>query len=299
MAAARSAGGDDKYPVCHILVARPLSGPHVVRHGLFEQDTLRHRKRVDRGLFSTFFHGSAHFNSALWTMHYELFGSFAAYATALVLIFQKSFARAMATGALVAGADHGDFDRRRRHLLCHAGRRRAGRADLHGTRKPRRRALAFLHPWRVPIVLATAGLAIVLCGYDGYSKPVGFYAFMAPFASPPDRAAPARHRCDRHPRSWFCFAIRYAKAGRASRGLLGRLSFPVYLVHLPILLGLVSPDPLRHGARFGTIVAAPAAFALFVMLTLAAAYPLAHLDEWWVRKLREMTSLVVTSVRAA
>jgi hypothetical protein len=38
---------------------------------------------------------------------------------------------------------------------------------------------------------------------------------------------------------------------------------------------------------------------LFVALTLAAAYPLARFDEWWVRKLREIGLLVVARVRAA
>jgi peptidoglycan/LPS O-acetylase OafA/YrhL len=88
----------------------------------------------------------------------------------------------------------------------------------------------------------------------------------------------------------FCDPIRRSLAGPIA-ALLGRLSFPVYLVHLPILLGLVSPIHAGLAARFDNMVAAPAAFVLFIALTLIAAYPLARLDEWWVRRLRDVASL--------
>jgi peptidoglycan/LPS O-acetylase OafA/YrhL len=78
---------------------------------------------------------------------------------------------------------------------------------------------------------------------------------------------------------------------------VGRLSFPIYLAHLPILLGLVSPVHSYLAARYDTAVAAGAAFVLLITLTLAAAYPLAHLDEWWVRKLRNMAGLTVARLR--
>ncbi len=38
---------------------------------------------------------------------------------------------------------------------------------------------------------------------------------------------------------------------------------------------------------------------LFIALTLMAAYPLARLDEWWVRTLREVTLLAVARLRRA
>ena len=68
--------------------------------GVFEQGASVIGSALTEGMFWTFFEGSTNFNAALWTMHYELFGSFAAYATGLVLIFQKSFRRAMAIGAI-------------------------------------------------------------------------------------------------------------------------------------------------------------------------------------------------------
>jgi peptidoglycan/LPS O-acetylase OafA/YrhL len=150
--------------------------------GVFDPDTPVIRSALIDGLFTTFFQGSARFNTVLWTMHYELFGSFAAYATAFVLMFQRSLALAMLTGATVlvlTALFTGEGG-------VYYGMMVAGVliARIYMERDSLAAALAFMHSWRLPIALVTAALAIVLCGYDGYSRPTGFYAFMAPFASP-------------------------------------------------------------------------------------------------------------------
>ena len=249
------------------------------------------------GVFSTFFAGSTNFNAALWTMHYELFGSFAAYATALVLIFQKSFPRAMVIGAIAIlltatlTGEGGVY-----YAMLVAG---VLIARVYIERDAAASALAFMSSWRVPIVLGTVGLVIVLCGYDGYSKPAGFYAFMTPFASP--QTEPLPHGIAAVAivaLVLFCDPIRRSLAGPTA-ALLGRLSFPIYLVHLPILLGLVSPIHSSLAARFDNMVAAPMAFVLLTALTLTAAYPLARLDEWWVRRLRDIAPLAIGRLRHA
>jgi peptidoglycan/LPS O-acetylase OafA/YrhL len=250
---------------------------------------------VKEGVFSTFVHKKSDFNSALWTMHYELFGSFAAYATALVLIFQKSFVRAMAAGglALVVTAtmtgEGGIY-----YAMLVAG---VLIARTYLEREVVAHASTLLKPWRIPVVLGAAGLVVVLFGYDGYSKPVGFYAFMAPFSSP--QIEPLIHGIAAIivlVLVLFYDPVRTRLAGPTA-SLLGRLSFPVYLVHLPILLGLVAPVHASLAARFDGTIAAPAAFLVFVVLTLLAAYPLTHLDEAWVRKLRALADRVVARLQ--
>jgi peptidoglycan/LPS O-acetylase OafA/YrhL len=249
------------------------------------------------GGFATFISGKAHFNAALWTMHYEWVGSLAAYATGLVLIFQRSLSRAMAAGsiAIVLTAtltgEGGVY-----YSMLVAG---VLIARIYIERDVAARALAFLNPWRVPIVLMGAGVAIVLAGYDGYSKPVGFYAFVPHLSSPHIEAAV-------HGIAavavlllvLFCDPIRRRMRGPAAL-LLGRLSFPVYLVHLPVLLGLVAPLHSSLVSRLGSAIAVPLSFALFIVLALAAAYPLARLDEWWLGKLRVMGNSAVIKLRYA
>ncbi|MFZ2156301.1 MAG: acyltransferase [Bradyrhizobium sp.] len=263
----------------------------------FKPDTFVIGSALAEGVFWTFFDGSASFNGALWTMHYELFGNFAAYATALVLMFQKSLFRAMAIGAIVVllmatMTGKGGFY----YAMPVAG---VLIARIYVERSAIASALNFMHPWRVPIALGTAGLAVVLCGYDGYSKPVGFYAFMTRFEW--SDTEPLVHGIAAVTillLVLFCEPLRRSLAGPTA-ALVGRLSFPIYLVHLPILLGLVSPTHSYLAARFGDTVAAPAAFVVLIALTLAAAYPLAALDEWWVRKLRNIARPAVARLQRA
>jgi len=136
-----------------------------------------------------------------------------------------------------------------------------------------------MKPWQAPIVFVTAALAIVLLGYDGYSKPVGFYAFMAGLVRP--EKVPIVHGVAGGcilMLVLFCDPIRKRLSGPAAV-LLGRLSFPLYLVHLPILLGLVLPIHASLAvSQQWTSVAVPAAFVVLIALTLMAAYPLALLD---------------------
>ena len=250
------------------------------------------------GMFATFASGQAHFNAALWTMHYELVGSIAAYAAGLVLIFQTSLSRAVAVGAIAIlltatlTGEGGVY-----YAMLVAG---VLIARIYLERDRVASALNFMNPWRAPIVLITAGVAMVLAGYDGYSKPVGFYAFVPPHLSSPhiEEVVHGIAAVAIVLLVLFCDPIRKRMRGPTAL-LLGRLSFPIYLVHLPILLGLVAPMHSGLVTRFGSIIAVPLSFALLAVLTLAAAYPLARLDEWWVRKLRDMGESTVIKLRYA
>jgi peptidoglycan/LPS O-acetylase OafA/YrhL len=253
------------------------------------------RGALAEGLFWTFISGKADFNTSLWTMHYELFGSFAAYATGLIFIFRRSFLVSMAAGvaALVLTAiftgEGGVY-----FAMLVAG---ALIARVYLERDALAHALTFMNFWWPPIVVGVISLSVVLLGFDGYSKPVGFYSFMVPFASL--QAEPLIHGVAAVA---IVFVVLFYEPVRRrlvgpTASLLGRLSFPVYLVHLPILCGLVAPIHSGLADRFGSAAAVPSAFALFVLLTLIAAYPLARLDAWWVRKLYAMAVLATAKLQ--
>ena len=271
-------------------------------HNYAAADTFEHaasvvRGAVAEGLFWTFVNGKADFNTSLWTMHYESFGSFAAYVTGLVLISQKSFVRSMAGGVIVLlltatlTGEGGVY-----YAMLIIG---ALIARICLERDTVAHALPFMNPWRGPIALAVISLSVILFGFDGYSKPVGFYIFMASLGSP--KAEPLIHAAAAV--AIVVVVLLYDPIQKRlmgpAAGLLGQLSFPIYLVHLPILCGFIAPIHSGLADRLGSVAAAPLAFALSVALTLIVAYPLAHLDAWWVRKLRAMAARLATALRQA
>lgn len=72
---------------------------------------------------------------------------------------------------------------------------------------------------------------------------------------------------------------------------LGRLSFPIYVLHIPIQGSLGCAIILAMGY---TVPAAVTAFLVSTIVIFAVAVPVARLDEWWVRHLGAAARLVTT-----
>src|SRR5262249_23633151 len=123
---------------------------------------------------------------------------------------------------------------------------------------------------------------------DGFSTPVGFYAFMAPIASPrTEHIVHAIAAALIVNFVLFHLPTRRLLSGSMGRQL-GRLSFPLYLVHMPILRGIGHPLHLFLSKYLSEGFSILLTFISVGALTLLAAIPLLLLDEWWVGVLRDI-----------
>ena len=74
---------------------------------------------------------------------------------------------------------------------------------------------------------------------------------------------------------------------------LGQLSFPIYLLHVPIMLSAGAVSILAAIGRFGMMGAVLLAAGVTVALTLACALPLAWIDNVWTNTLTRVTVVLM------
>lgn len=223
--------------------------------------------------------GDAAYNSVLWTMRVELIGSFLAFGLGLALVALRGtplllrFALLAATALavrMVAGY----------YLTFIIG---VGLALLAASR-----------PLRVPGPVA-AGMAAVALWMLGYVDGGADHALLALlYGRPPPsiyvHAAAA---------ALLILAIEGSAPLRAvlSGGwaaALGRLSFPIYLLHLPVLC---SAGALAFVAEGGGLQGTLAAVVATLGVTLALAWPLARLDGWWTGRLNALAAWLLPAPR--
>jgi peptidoglycan/LPS O-acetylase OafA/YrhL len=221
-----------------------------------------------QGTVGTFLFGDISYDSSLWTMQLEFFGSFLAFLLAIVLIMLRAtphWVKGLAAlmGVVLAMHMHPAMigfpigvwlawhilDRppalsfRDALICCVVGMWLAGWSTGYG-------AIALVGQWTgvvFPAELAHAiGAALIILAVQG---------------------------CDRLARNL---------SGRAA-GWLGRLSFPIYLVHVPILCSAGCAGFVAVHRVLPAPGPAITAVVITVTLTLAAAVPLAGFDAWWTR----------------
>jgi peptidoglycan/LPS O-acetylase OafA/YrhL len=217
------------------------------------------------GAVWTFLRGDTLFDSALWTMRPEIAGSFAVLLLAPALHILRRPVPILLLSVAVLG-----FDLRIYVAQFIAGallaRMMWGRSFAVG-----------------PIAACCAiALAYVLFAFNGA---VGDYRWLDPVM----------------PTDWHYFAILWVPAamltifvamsspwlgrllsGRWARGL-GRLSFPIYLLHMPVLCSLGAWVLVRSASVLPIHLAVVLACIATVLGTLAVAWPLGAFDRWWVR----------------
>ena len=224
--------------------------------------------------FTTFLQGAARHNPVLWTMRWELLGSALAFALAFVLLLP------LPRGVRIGGACLLSFAAARHSVWLigfpvgvagAAGHLRYGRQ----LRLPPRAALpllcaaAFVMSWNIgdtagawrwtgalPLRYRITVWAIAQCAAGACLLAVALY----------------------------CAPLRRLLRGRLFLAL-GRLSFPLYLTHLYVLLSLGTWTCLAAFPHGVALVWLPGLYVAMLAAACALAYPMAVLDRLWIRLL--------------
>lgn len=226
---------------------------------------------------TTFVSGHYAMNTNLWTMVYEYYGSL------IVFVLCPLFLKLKSRWLLVVAA-----------LLC------AGSLAVNTfPQSLDKLGFKFVVPFIVGMTIAkllstskakfslptSAGMVALGLYFLGYYEPIDYYSW----------AAPITHVLSPKTVSIVIFSIGSGSIILATMGntrlflsmdnafmrYLGRISFPIYLVHL-LVLGSVSSWLYIEIFRSGGV----ALFATTLAFCIALSLPLAAFDEWWVKKVR-------------
>lgn len=258
--------------------------PWLATHGnspLSAHPTLTWHGALWEGAVSVFTRGDVHFDSALWTMRIELFCSIVVFLLAPALFALRSLAvrlLILACGIVLAGTAFpltymADF-------LCGMGL--AVMLD------------AGLLP-RLTGIGAAALLCIALFSF-GYRGDQHFQLYQ------PVRALLPSGDTNHYVWDVGALAIMAAVLGyqplydllsRRWAVWLGVMSFPIYVVHVPILLSLGAASFLDGVGLLGHAGGAALAVVVTLAASIACALPFAWVDRRWCEVLRRLTARLV------
>lgn len=217
---------------------------------------------LKQGVFLTFVRGDSYYNSSLWTMKYEFYASFFIFGGAFLLVASQRvnkiypfyLATVMALMAWFASPWYFAFA--------------AGMA------------LAFFIPAggfaRVNTLprMARAGVFLFSLLCLGFQQPVGIYQAL-------NGANPVAINC-LGSALLIALLLSVKDEGRWTPlcNALGALSFPLYLVHIPIIFSVVCGITLT----LGSVATVPLMFIIVLSLCLCviASLPLMWINEWWL-----------------
>lgn len=221
-----------------------------------------------QGAWRTFIYGDKYYDSSLWTMTVEFWGSMLTFALAPIFFFlQDRWALlswfCIATAVFLALQVSFFFCGFPASLLLYP-----------------LLAMGFRPNWWVRGAMVTVSLALL--GYAGDA--VGIYRPFAVLETAVSDDVGLRQACVAIPASiMLVYAVLSADqppawlSGKVAR-FLGDLSFPLYLVHVPVICSLASWVLLVSGS-------AALAAAAGILGSLIAALPLMAFNNWWVRAL--------------
>jgi len=231
---------------------------------------------LKEGIWGTFLTQNCPYNMNFWTMHYELIGSIAAYIfTFFVIIAARKLDWRIVLGGmiLVWGREVIRFPYISSFFL--------------GT------ILAFLHHrfrtfvWKEPVTLVLTAVLCVLIG--GFSVPendfsTAFYRTLG--ADTVIGRLSVRYGLHSVMAMILLSYALWVPSIRAflSRPImrkLGHLSFPIYLIHLPVICSLGAWTYLSMKSH-GEFTASIAATLVSIVTTILASFPLAWIDDHWL-----------------
>jgi peptidoglycan/LPS O-acetylase OafA/YrhL len=235
---------------------------------------------LTEGLVSVFTTGDVHFDSPLWTMRIELFGSFAVFLAAPILFALQSWLLRLSLIGLamaLAGADY---------------------------------PITYLSDFLVGVILAMLYTEDRLPTLNNWQAAlagfVGFYLFSFTYEQKLLIDAPIKAIMPPGDTSHFVWdagavlIILVLLGNPWSRRVfsgswaiwLGLLSFPIYLLHGPIMLSAGAASFVTGMDRFGVAGAAVMAAFISVGLTVLCALPLVWVDRYWTAVLGRLAKKV-------
>jgi peptidoglycan/LPS O-acetylase OafA/YrhL len=232
------------------------------------------------GLYQVFWSGASRFDSPLWTMRIELFGSFAIFIMAPVLFGLQSWVlRLVIIGAVMVAA---------------------------GTAFP----LTYISDFLVGTILAMLFAEEKLPRFSNLAALgmglAGIYLFCFSAAENHLIHAPIKALLPQGESAHFVWDVSAALIILVLLGnpflrhffskrwaiWLGLLSFPIYLLHVPIMLSAGAMSIVDAAGPLGETRAVLLAAAVTLALTLACALPLAWVDRAWTGVLGRMAWVV-------
>ena len=224
---------------------------------------------------------SSYFNTSLWTMRWEFFGSFMAFGLAYLIVrFQANLRIAALVGAILA------CNRWMPELVPFVAG--VGLAAL----LPKQR-IAVHGSVTIALLLASTYLG----GYIG--RPIGAFSLLYPLIGE-DTITIGYYRTGA-----ACLALMAVETSPGLRRLLsapsavllGRMSFPLYLVHIPVLCSVGCLTLVSLSGLLPLPVARAAAAGVTLAVAFAAAVPLMHFNDWWVRWLNGLLNKAISPSR--
>lgn len=237
---------------------------------------------VRQGLFNTFIYGESFYNSSLWTMKYEFFGSFIVLAVGYAAI--KSHRPLLPVVLFLVLAP----------ILTFAGQLAFYIAFLAGCALSSIAAMKLTLPRTASCLAIPIGL--YLFGYAGNS--IGNYNIFPAFLGHGNGLTVLQTVAA------ILILGSVILTPSLNRALntplmktLGRLSFPIYLVHVPIICSIGSWAYIQAFARDWPPIAT--AFAATIVFSLGVAIPFAIFNELWVKWVNTGCDALLRKTRAA